>query len=237
MTTGLPHPGHIMALVCVLLLLWVPPVGAATGPAALCEAAAARAAAETGVPEAVLHAIALTETGRSMGGTMRPWPWTLNQAGRGAWLETRAGALERIGAILASGAGNVDIGCFQINHHWHGAAFASLDAMIDPDTNARYAARLLARLHAETGDWTAAAGAYHSRRPGDAARYAARFAAHLAVLPAPDPAPPRLVQVRANAYPLLQPGSMATPGSLYAAPPQPARALIATGSRPLIGGG
>ena len=47
--------------------------------------------------------------------------------------------------------------------------------MFDPDANAAYAARFLSELYAEFGDWSRAAGAYHSRTPKFANRYRGRF--------------------------------------------------------------
>jgi hypothetical protein len=70
----------------------------------------------------------------------------------------------------------MDLGCFQINYHWHGDAFAGLAQILDPDANARYAARFLSELHTELGDWTQAAGAFHSRTAEHADRYLARYA-------------------------------------------------------------
>ena len=47
--------------------------------------------------------------------------------------------------------------------------------MFDPDMNALYAARFLSELYREFGDWTGAAGAYHSRTPEYADRYKVKF--------------------------------------------------------------
>ncbi|MEJ1977686.1 MAG: transglycosylase SLT domain-containing protein [Acetobacteraceae bacterium] len=44
----------------------------------------------------------------------------------------------------------------------HPDAFATLDEAFDPQANAQYAAVFLQRLHVMTGDWSAAAAAYHS---------------------------------------------------------------------------
>ena len=66
---------------------------------------------------------------------------------------------------MAAGRRSFDVGCFQINYHWHGHNFPSLEAMFDPDTGADYAARFLQSLYAERGNWSAAAGAYHSQTP------------------------------------------------------------------------
>ncbi len=137
----------------------------------LCRDAAGRAAARHGIPEAVMQAITLVETRRVSGGTAGPWPWTLNIEGAGHWFPSRADARARAEREIASGRVSVDIGCFQLNYRWHGSRFASPDAMLEPDLAADYAARFLAELHAETGDWMRAAGHYHSRTPEHAARY------------------------------------------------------------------
>lgn len=143
--------------------------------AAICDRAAARTAKETGVPIDVLRAIALTETGRSRRGTFAPWPWTVNMEGKGVWFATSDEALRYAERHFRRGARSFDVGCFQINYRWHGHAFASIEQMFDPLANARYAARFLGELHEEFGDWSRAAGAYHSRTPKFAGRYRARF--------------------------------------------------------------
>lgn len=148
---------------------------AAAGPADLCEAAIARGAAREGVPEAVLHAISLTETGRNDGGRFRPYPWAINREGQGHWFASREEALAFARASVAAGRPSFDVGCFQINYYWHGRNFASLEAMFDPDIGAAYAARFLRSLYGERGDWSLAAGAYHSQTPERAGVYRARF--------------------------------------------------------------
>ncbi len=149
----------------------------------LCEAAARQAARETGVPADVLLAISLTETGRRIDGQMRPWPWAANAEGRGHWFASADQAAAFARQRLAAGRPSFDLGCFQINWRWHGQHFDRPEALLDPLVSARYAARFLAALHAETGDWTLAAGAYHSRTPHLAQRYRTRFAQLRAALP------------------------------------------------------
>ena len=171
------------------------PAAAATawdeaGPSrsALCRRAAAEAAARHAVPMRLLQAIALVESGRIRGGRRAPWPWTLNIDGQGVWAASRAEARARAEAALARGTRSIDLGCFQLNHRWHGHAFDSVDAMLDPMLGADYAARFLARLKAETGDWRHAAGYYHSRTPRHFRRYTALIDRTLARLAS---APPR----------------------------------------------
>ncbi|MCJ8140552.1 transglycosylase SLT domain-containing protein [Falsirhodobacter halotolerans] len=185
---------------------------AATDPAAMCEQAAQIAAREEGVPFDVMRALTLTETGRRQDGALRPWAWAVNRAGEGQWFDTREQALAFAESSLRQGARNFDVGCFQLNHRWHGDAFRDLAAMFDPVTNARYAARYLREQFATTGDWTAAAGAYHSFTPEFAQRYSARFA-QLRGGMADMPAPTQVAVHRENNFPLLRGGQGAS-GSL-----------------------
>jgi hypothetical protein len=175
----------------LILSLWLlaGPAGAAPD---LCEAAARQAAAELGVPGDLMLAIALAETGRADGGRLRPWPWAANLEGAGHWFDTRAALVAFVEGAVAVGRTSVDIGCFQINWRWHGQHFSRPGDLSDPLTNARHAARFLVALHAELGSWEAATGAYHSRTPALAARYAARVASlRASTLAAAPPPPPR----------------------------------------------
>lgn len=181
-----------------------------------CDAAARRAAQETGVPLDVLMAITRTETGRTKGGVTQPWPWTVNMEGHGIWFETRAEAQAYVFHHFKNGARSFDVGCFQINYRWHGAGFASIEEMFDPASNARYAAAFLKTLHAESGDWMTAAGSFHSRTAIHADRYLVRFGSMLAEL-GPQEAISRSSDAaghRPNRFPLLQKGQPAGFASL-----------------------
>ncbi len=182
--------------IAILALILARPLGA-NETAAVCDRAAVAAAQESGIPVDVLRAIALNETGRNIDGALRAWPWAVNMEGEGHWFPSFPEALRFSETRLSQGAVSFDIGCFQINYRWHGQAFASLEAMFDPAENARYAARFLSQLYAETGDWSLAAGAYHSRTPERAARYRTRFE-----------------QIRASLSPPLEPERATTPTRL-----------------------
>lgn len=148
------------------------PAGAAPQ---ICDAAARDAARATGVPVALLLTLTRVETGRTSPHTApEPWPWTLNTGGRGSYHDTAQAALSAARRAISEGRRSIDIGCFQINYRWHGDRFPSLEVMLDPSQNALYAARFLRTLYAEFGDWTAAAGAFHSRNPEKSAAYLAR---------------------------------------------------------------
>lgn len=215
----LPHAA-VPVLAVAILSASSPTAARGSDGADQCRRAAEEAARKTGVPLQILLALTLTETGRSQGGSLQPWPWALNEGGKGQWFATRDEALTYLSDAVASGVGNIDVGCFQLNYRWHGAAFATLEQMMDPGANALYAARLVAGHAAETGDWVAAAGAYHSAIPAKAKSYLARFRPIYASLggadtfvlpdlpddPAEDP--------RINSFPLLLAGQSGSAGSL-----------------------
>ena len=169
-----PWPALVLLLSAVLA---APPAFAESleAGAATCERAIVEGARREGVPEGVLHAISLTETGRRQGGRLRPWPWAINREGKGHWFKSREEALAFARQSVADGRPSFDVGCFQINYYWHGDKFPSLEAMFDMEASARYAGQFLRALHAETGNWSTAAGAYHSRTPHYAGIYRARF--------------------------------------------------------------
>ena len=56
----------------------------------------------------------------------------------------------------------IDLGCMQINHHYHGARFTSVAEMFDPHKNVQYAARFLNELRARHDTWTMAVARYHA---------------------------------------------------------------------------
>lgn len=234
------RPGLWIGLSLFLFIWWVENARANQGDALICDLAAARAAKNSGVPVAVLRAISLTETGRMRNGAFDSWPWTVNMEGKGVWFDTPSEALDYAQKNFGRGARSFDVGCFQINYKWHGQAFDSIADMFDPDQNAAYAAKFLTELYEEFGDWSKAAGAYHSRTPKFANRYAKRFERILSnlddlVLPGPkEPQPQRIADFagptpRVNSFPLLQfNAGQASAGSLVSLPRD------STGRAPLI---
>ena len=217
---------HLHAVLVWILALAQP---ALADPASLCDAAAQKASEATGVPLKILLAITRVETGRSEGDSLRPWPWAINRAGEGNWYDTAEQAIAAATAALAEGARNFDVGCFQLNHRWHGDAFPSLAAMFDPDTNASYAADFLVQLFEQNGNWADAVSAYHSSTEEFATAYLARVKDVVnAELGGPSVAPEAIAMPRENNFPLLNGGQAGTAGSIVPV-------LMMT--RPLIGGG
>lgn len=205
------HRSGLLLLVCAALFDTHP---ASAHTSQMCDLAALDASAQTGVPISVLKALTRSETGRPKSGELRPWPWTVNMEGDGRWFASRDEALNYVRGKYSAGARSFDIGCFQINYKWHSSAFSSIAEMFDPKVNALYAAGFLKKLYHETHDWSAAAGAYHSRTKKYATPYRNRFDRILASgSTAVNPDMPSLREgkpfdpSRENNYPLLQSSS------------------------------
>ncbi len=157
---------------------FVMPSGDGLTQAPDCARLAAEAGAAEGLPEGLLPAISLVETGKSDGqGGRMPWPWTLNQGGDSHYLDSAAEALAKLDDILATGTTNVDVGCMQLNWKWHSEAFASRADMMDPVQNTAYAARFLKELKNQLGSWELATAAYHSTDPDRGQSYVAKVSA------------------------------------------------------------
>ena len=167
----------------------------AASPAAQCRAAITATERATGVPDRLMQAIGVIESGRrDETGTLSAWPWTINVEGKGEVFNTKAEAIAAVTAHRARGARSIDVGCMQINLLHHGTAFASLDEAFDPAANARYAAKFLLQLLAQTGSWPRATAGYHSLTADIGAEYARKVLAIWARpergAPAPASVPP-----------------------------------------------
>jgi hypothetical protein len=179
---------------------------------ALCQAAIHKAERSARLPQELLDAIGLVESGRPDPHTegVTPWPWTINVDGAGRFFETKADAIVAVEEARATGAQSIDVGCMQVNLMYHPQAFGSLDQAFDPTANAIYAAGFLNRLFSATGDWSKAAAAYHSQTPGVSEDYARRviaswplaaryIAAGAASMPGRQPPPPSLYGLAGSA--------------------------------------
>ena len=105
--------GLALATVCDTLsipffCLWL---CAAPGQATIpdCEDLAEHAGQAEGVPSGVMRAIARIESGYTVGGQFRAWPWTINRAGKGSYHPSKSEALALAQAALKSGRRNVDL--------------------------------------------------------------------------------------------------------------------------------
>ena len=141
-------------------------------PPALCRSAIAAAERSYGVPDRLMQAIGVVESGRAdERGGVTAWPWTINVEGVGYVFETKQEAIAAVNEHRARGARSIDVGCMQVNLLHHGDAFGSLEQAFDPGANSRYAAQFLQNLLAQTGSWPRAAAGYHSLTPDIGADY------------------------------------------------------------------
>jgi soluble lytic murein transglycosylase-like protein len=124
----------------------------------VCEREMLRAATIHDIPVGVLYAVALTETGHRGGLNA----YAMNVAGRPVFNADLHAAMSVFASARENGVKLIDIGCMQINHHFHGRNFPSVEAMFDPRRNVDYAAIFLKRLQAREGSWTGAVARYHA---------------------------------------------------------------------------
>jgi soluble lytic murein transglycosylase-like protein len=140
------------------MICWSSAAGALAAAPEVCEREMARAAQANSIPLNILYSIGLTETGHK--GALSPYD--MNIDGRGVYAEDLSQALARIAFERAHGARLIDVGCMQINIHWHGKNFNSISEMFDPARNVAYAARYIKQLRAREGNWTLAVARYNA---------------------------------------------------------------------------
>ena len=166
-------PSLALALVCMASAAPLAADDAEQG-AALCERAIASGAARARASRR--RCCTPSRSPRPDGRTAAacgPGPGRSTARAAGYWFSSRDEALAFARASLAEGRPSFDVGCFQINYRYHGQNFPSLEAMFDQDHGAAYAAQFLRSFY--RGDWSAAAGSYHSQTPKFASVYRARF--------------------------------------------------------------
>jgi soluble lytic murein transglycosylase-like protein len=138
----------------------------ASASTGVCEREISAAARKYQVPEGILYSVGLTETGRR--GSLQPW--SLNVEGKAYFAKSADEAVEAFDEAEREGAVLIDLGCMQINHHYHGENFTGVAEMLDPRKNVEYAAKFLAQLHAKHVTWTMAVARYHAGPNNDPAQ-------------------------------------------------------------------
>ncbi len=85
-----------------------------------------------GIPTLLLRAVSNIESGRSIGGSLAPWPWTINVEGKGYVFKTKQEAIKAVEKFQRMGAKSIDVGIMQINLRHHPTAFRNLEEAFDP---------------------------------------------------------------------------------------------------------
>jgi hypothetical protein len=154
-----------LPLLALVLMGFISEPTAAKAPsdAKICERYLPGIAKSEGVPLGVLYAVGLTETG--VRGSLHPY--ALNVEGTTIITRSAAEAMSAFASAKAQGKKLIDLGCMQVNYHYHGTHFASAAEMLEPQKNIVYAARLLKSLYDKNGSWASAVALYHAspRKP------------------------------------------------------------------------
>ncbi len=138
-------------------------------------------AAEGGIPSTVLYAMALTESGKQVTSAdiYRPWPWTLNVAGRGYFFSSRLEAWQALIDELQKGQRSIDIGLMQVSWRYHQKRLGTPWQALDPYFNLRVGSAILQTCYQSRQDWWASVGCYHApTNLNRADRYRLRVLAH-----------------------------------------------------------
>lgn len=144
-----------------------------------------RVAQAHNVPAESLYSVSLQESSRRLPQGERPWPWTLNVAGRGYRYKTRLEAWQALQVFIKTNSlKRIDVGIAQVNLGWNGQRFSSTWEALDPYKNLNAAATILRECwDRKPGSWLDAAGCYHHPAGGaPAARYRAFVETKLAQL-------------------------------------------------------
>ncbi|MBN3085736.1 lytic transglycosylase domain-containing protein [Pectobacterium brasiliense] len=168
----------LISMLIVLGIMHSGIVSAQKRPVALQQIPAAyrQIAKDARVPAESLYSLALTESSRRLPYGERPWPWSINVAGKTYRYETRELAWQALRQFIRqTPLKNIDVGIAQVNLGWNGHRFRSFYDAFEPFTNLRVAARILRECYdAKPGSWLRAAGCYHRPAGGlPAERYMA----------------------------------------------------------------
>ena len=145
-------------------------------PWQICIRETARVERAEGIPKDLLRAISLIESGRwdSRKQVNVAWPWTVTAEGKGRYFATKRDAITAVLELWSENVTNIDVGCLQVNLHYHGGAFANLEEAFEPSRNVAYGAKYLKSMYHASRSWSQAAGYYHSTRPERGLPYKAK---------------------------------------------------------------
>jgi hypothetical protein len=129
-------------------------------------------AEERGLDPYILYAVALVESAKVDHRLATPWPWALNRRGRPVLPSSRLEAREILSDAMAKGIRAIDVGLMQVNIRWHGHRVRSPEELLDPETNIRVGADVLAdAIRSAPGDLTLGIGRYHTGWHNDTDAY------------------------------------------------------------------
>ena len=124
------------------------------------------------IPDKLLTSISLVESGIKKNNRFISWPWTLNVSGKSKFFDNKNDALEFLKKNYKNK--NIDVGCMQISLKYHFKEFDSIENILDPDQNVKYAAKFLKNLFSKHKRWNEAISRYHSSVPTRKKQYLQR---------------------------------------------------------------
>lgn len=143
---------------------------APTGPAAIpqktCKDHICEQEKAKGIEPGLLHAIATIES--------KLHPHAVNACGRAYHFKSAAEAASFVEKKQKEGVKNISVGPCQLHVPSHRGNFKTLKAMIEPEHNIAYAAKLLKKLKSQTGSTERAVELYHSPDPEASSAYKTR---------------------------------------------------------------
>ncbi|HMA51176.1 MAG TPA: murein transglycosylase, partial [Magnetospirillaceae bacterium] len=121
-------------LAALLAMLCAAKPALALEDALVCGQETARQEKLQAIPDRLLHAISLVESGRwdADHRATLAWPWTVMAEGEGRFLPSKDAAIAEVKKLQARGLRNIDVGCMQVNLLAHADAFATLDEAFEP---------------------------------------------------------------------------------------------------------
>lgn len=163
------------AILRVVCLIWCLGAEVATASSfSLTDSVFERAGEEFNLDPLLLYSISLVESAVTVPGRkgfLQPSPWTL-RTDRPIYALSREDAELQLNRVLRT-TRSVDIGLMQINSRWHGHRVRHLSDLLDPLTNVRVGAQILAeQMSRFPQDAARAVGTYHSADPERARWYA-----------------------------------------------------------------
>jgi len=133
------------------------------------------AAQERRLDPYILYAVALVESAQlRQRAVVAPWPWALNREGQAIIPGTQAEAGDILRASIDQGIRSIDVGLMQVNLRWNGHRVARPEQLLNPATNIRIGADILAEAMASApNDEALGIGRYHAgfRNEANAYRY------------------------------------------------------------------
>lgn len=121
---------------------------------------------DLGLPNNLLYAVAVVES--------QLHPYAVHARGKAHYFQDKNQATLFIKNLRNQGLKNFDVGCMQINYLAHGKNFASIEEMLDPQTNIMYAGKLLKAFKVRFKNWEKAVKYYHTANPTYNTGYHAR---------------------------------------------------------------